>query len=85
MKKSLILALVILVCCMSANAQYQTVKDIPYVSGGNQYAKERCKLDVYYPTDKKDVPVVVWFHGGGLEGGEKYIDPELMNAGYTVV
>ena len=42
MKKSLILALVILVCCMSANAQYQTVKDIPYVSGGNQYAKERC-------------------------------------------
>lgn len=84
-KKIVALAVLVMMVVMSASAQYQTVKDIPYVSGGNQYAEERCKLDVYYPTDKKDVPVVVWFHGGGLEGGEKYIDTELMNAGYTVV
>ena len=74
-KKIIAAAVLVMMVMMSASAQYQTVKDIPYVSGGNQYAKERCKLDVYYPTDKKDVPVVVWFHGGGLEGGEKYIDP----------
>ena len=84
-KKIVALAVLVMMVVMSTSAQYQTVKDIPYVTSGNQYAKERCKLDVYYPTDKKDVPVVVWFHGGGLEGGEKYIDPELMNAGYTVV
>ena len=24
--------------------------------------QERCKLDVYYPTDIQDAPVVVWFH-----------------------
>ena len=28
---------------------------------------------MYYPTDMQDAPVVVWFHGGGIEGGEKHI------------
>ncbi len=85
MRKSAILTLMVLLCSLIANAQYQTVKDISYITSGNQYAQERCKLDVHYPTDKKDVPVVVWFHGGGLEGGGKYIDAELLNAGYVVV
>ena len=49
------------------------------------YALERCKLDVYYPTELKDAPVVVWFHGGGIEGGNKHIDPQLMNSGLVVV
>lgn len=70
---------------IGAMAQYNRVNDIPYTEGGNAYAQERCKLDVYYPTDKKDVPVVVWFHGGGIEGGSKHIDRELQNAGYMVV
>ncbi|MBP5367653.1 MAG: alpha/beta hydrolase [Bacteroidales bacterium] len=83
--KTFLISLIIIAFGLTANAQYQTVKDIPYAPSGNQYAKERCKLDVYYPEKLKDVPVVVWFHGGGLEGGEKYIDAELMNAGYTVV
>ena len=61
------------------------MNDIAYSQEDNAYAKERCKLDVYYPTDKKDVPVVVWFHGGGIEAGEKYIDNELLDAGYTVI
>lgn len=65
--------------------QYKRVNDIPYVTEGNAYATERCKLDVYYPTEMKDVPVVVWFHGGGIEGGSKHIDRELQNAGYTVI
>ena len=83
--KTFLISLIIIAFGLTANAQYQTVKDIPYAPSGNQYAKERCKLDFYYPEKLKDVPVVVWFHGGGLEGGEKYIDAELMNAGYTVV
>lgn len=83
--KTFLISLIIIAFGLTANAQYQTVKDIPYAPSSNQYAKERCKLDVYYPEKLKDVPVVVWFHGGGLEGGEKYIDAELMNAGYTVV
>ena len=35
--------------------------------------KERCKLDLYQPTDKKGFATVVWFHGGGLRGGKKSI------------
>lgn len=85
MKKRILLLAVCWMTLLSTFAQYKRVNDIPYVSEGNAYAKERCKLDVYYPTDKKDVPVVVWFHGGGIEGGNKHIDSELLDAGYTVI
>ena len=85
MKKSILTFSLLLMGIASVFAQYNRVNDIAYSQDGNAYAKERCKLDVYYPTDKKDVPVVVWFHGGGIEAGEKYIDNELLDAGYTVI
>lgn len=85
MKKKVILLSLVFLFVANAFAQYNRENDIPYVTDGNEYAKERCKLDVYYPTDKKDVPVVVWFHGGGIEAGNKHIDNELQNAGYTVI
>lgn len=71
----------------SASNEYKTDKDISYISPNEKdnYRKERCKLDVYYPVNKKDFPVVVWFHGGGLEGGEKGIPNELKNKGIAVV
>lgn len=49
------------------NEAYKTVTDIPYTASDDAYAKERCKLDVYFPTDKKGCKVVVWYHGGGIE------------------
>lgn len=85
MKKKIILLSLFVASVINSFAQYNRVNDIPYISQGDAYANERCKLDVYYPTDKKDVPVVVWFHGGGIEGGNKYIDNELLDAGYTVI
>ena len=75
----------LLLCSSMAMAQYQQVNDILYTESADAYAQERCKLDVYYPTNKKDAPVVVWFHGGGIEGGNKHIDQELRNSGYVVV
>jgi len=68
-----------------AKAQYQQVNDISYTASTDSYAQERCKLDVYYPTNQKEAPVVIWFHGGGIEGGNKYIDQELKNSGLVVV
>jgi len=65
--------------------QYKQENDILYTQSSDPYAQERCKLDVYYPTNQKDVPVVVWFHGGGIEGGNKHIDQELRNSGLVVV
>ena len=74
-----------LLAAWTAGAQsYKTVSDIPY-SQADAYAQERCKLDVYYPTEQKDCPVVVWFHGGGLTGGNKFIPAELQNSGLVVV
>ena len=85
MRKSILTFSLFLMGIVSVFAQYNRVNDIAYSQEDNAYAKERCKLDVYYPTDKKDVPVVVWFHGGGIEAGNKYIDNELLDAGYTVI
>ena len=79
-RKSIILVFVLLLCTTVAWAQqYQQVNDISYTESADAYAQERCKLDVYYPTDQNDVPVVIWFHGGGIEGGSKHIDPQLKN------
>lgn len=80
-----LLLLILLLCTSIARAQYNQVNDISYAASDNSYAQERCKLDVYYPTKQKDAPVVVWFHGGGIEGGNKYIDEELKNSGLVVV
>ncbi len=71
--------------CMIASAQYQLKTGIKYSQENNEYAKERCELDVYYPTAIKDAPVVVWFHGGGLEAGNKEIPKELKESGYVVI
>ena len=66
-------------------AAYGQENDIAYRASSEGYAAERCRLDVYYPVGVKDAPVVVWFHGGGIEGGNKYIDDELRNSGLVVV
>ena len=87
LKITTILALMLLPIISQAQQrqQYQQVNDIPYTASADTYAQERCKLDVYYPTNQKDAPVVVWFHGGGIEGGNKHIDQELKNSGLVVV
>ncbi len=46
---------------------------------------QRCRLDISYPEGKSGCPVVIWFHGGGLTGGERYIPQQLMQKGYVVV
>ena len=49
------------------------------------YAAERCLLDVYYPTDSAGFATIVFFHGGGLEFGEKYVPGEWHDRGVAVV
>ena len=51
----------------------------------DDYIKERCVLDVYYPNNINSFATVVWFHGGGLTGGEKEIPEALKNKGLAVV
>lgn len=76
----------LLCICFCAFAQYKIVENVSYSPDTDSYALERCKLDIYYP-EKTDslLPVVVWFHGGGLTGGEKFIPEELKESGMVVV
>ncbi|MDO5571323.1 MAG: alpha/beta hydrolase [Bacteroidales bacterium] len=68
-------------------SNYTTKTDISYLlsKSDDDYKNERCRLDIYYPTNKKDFKTVVWFHGGGLEVGEKFIPSELKDKGLCVV
>jgi acetyl esterase/lipase len=68
-------------------AGYQTEKNILYRTGDEltEYMQERCRLDVYYPTGVKDFSTVVWFHGGGLKGGNRSVPKGLTEQGIAVV
>lgn len=71
--------------CLGGNRISKT--DIPYSSKEDAYSRERLKLDISYPEVGGDSlrPVIVWFHGGGLTGGEKFIPSRLATGEYIVV
>ena len=48
------------------------------------YTLERCVLDIYLP-ETTDFATVVWFHGGGLKFGNKFIPEGLKKQGIAVV
>lgn len=51
----------------------------------SDYQKERCVLDIYFPTNIDSFSTIVWFHGGGLRAGEKFIPEQLKNKGVAVI
>ena len=72
--------------CLTLNAQsYKQVNDISYTLKTDAYSLQRLKLDVYHPEGTIGRPVIVWFHGGGLEGGNKEIPEELREKDLVVV
>lgn len=68
---------------------YKTEENIFYRADeqapSDEYIAERCKLDVYYPSEIKNFTTVVWFHGGGITGGNKFIPEKLKEKGIAVV
>ncbi len=66
-----------------------THSNIPYYPeekrNADPYLRERCVLDLTYPTTGNGFPTIVWFHGGGLTGGEKFIPGELRGKGSAIV
>ena len=72
--------------CLGEEIKYATTEDIPYRSGKlTDYMRERCRLDVYNPKNKKDFSTVVWFHGGGLKAGKRSVPRALQGKGIAVV
>lgn len=94
MKTRLILAVFILMAAFSASAQqypqdegYNFVQNVSYVSADetDEYRKERCVLDIYYPDTDEGFATLVWFHGGGLTGGSKELLEGFRRQGFAVV
>ena len=66
-----LIILLITACLLSAawaqDANLNIQRDIPYAEPADPLQK----LDVYAPPGAKNLPVVVWIHGGGWETGDK--------------
>lgn len=65
--------------------EYVVRENLSYSNSSDPYAKERCVLDISYDDSAEGRPVIVWFHGGGMTGGSKYIPDDLTGCGYVVV
>lgn len=69
--------------------QYLFESDVPYrnASAGavDDSMAARCVLDVYHPAGATGFATVVWFHGGGLRNGEKFVPSVLKNQGIAVI
>lgn len=85
MKRLSVIAISLLVTLGMWAQSYKQIDDIKYTEKTDDYSQERLKLDVYYPEDVKEAPVVVWFHGGGLEQGQKEIPWKLKEKGMVLV
>ena len=46
--------------------------------------KEQCRLDLYHPVGQTGFATVVWFHGGGLTGGNRSVPSQLKDQGIAV-
>jgi acetyl esterase/lipase len=49
------------------------------------YSAERCRLDVYVPEGFDGFATVVWFHGGGLNSGNRHVPDGFREQGFAVV
>ncbi len=91
MKKLIVLAVFISLVIVTFS-QKKTLKkelNIPYynvsVTKSDNYIAEKCKLDVYYPDSIKGFSTIVWFHGGGLSGGNKELPVQLIQNEVAIV
>lgn len=74
---------------IAQTTEYETKTNISYytaaINKSDQYINERCVLDIYYPKNTKSFATIVWFHGGGLTGGNKEIPEALKNKGFAII
>ncbi len=89
LRKSISFILMLVVVFSFAQTEYQTEINIAYypenIRKTDSYISSQCKLNFYYPTNVKNFPTVIWFHGGGLTGGSNELPKELLNENIAVV
>lgn len=64
---------------------YRYDKEILYKGRADTYTDKMCRLDVAYEEGAENRPVIVWFHSGGLTGGQRHIPETLLRDGAVVV
>lgn len=87
MRRNVILSLLCLFLTLSTWASdYQYKRNIHYrpTPTGQTYTDSMCVLDIAYPKDASNAPVVIWFHGGGLTAGHRELPIELLKEGLVV-
>ncbi len=74
---------------MAQKVDYILKSDIRYysevINKTDAYINERCILDIYYPKNAKGFATIIYFHGGGLTSGNKFIPERLTKQGYAVI
>lgn len=90
--KKIVISIFLLFFSLSLLAQqenYTAISNIKYhqdaLNNSDPYISERCNLDIYYPKNTTSFATIVWFHGGGLTGGQKEIPEALKQKGVAVV
>ncbi len=80
--KQIVLATMMVIAHVSMAAEYFSIsKNVSY-----REQEARCVMDIYHPEDtSKELPVIIWFHGGGLTGGDKFIPEQLKTGEYVIV
>lgn len=89
MKFKIIVFLLCFVFSGTSQQQYEILKNISYYPDSliinDDYKSAQCNLDIYYPKYIKSFATIVWYHGGGLTGGQKEIPKALMDKGFAVI
>lgn len=72
------IVVVLLTLCNASIAGAETyavrvIRDLPYLQGAN-YAHGKDRLDLYLPEGRRNAPVIVWYYGNQLMGGDKTED-----------
>ena len=58
--------------------EWTTSDDIRYLEDETSPTRRKCcLLNVFHPKDQSGTPVLIFFHGGGLSGGDHHGTPEL--------
>ena len=86
MRKTLLIILLIPIFLFSQDIpeiSYGFNQNINYKSG-DDYTNTRCVLDIYFPENSKNFSTIVYFHGGALKRGNKYIPEFLKNKGVAI-
>lgn len=79
----------IMVAARDGGAAYHSIDNVSYIGvnageDNDAYRTARCKLDMYLPGNA-GFATIVFFHGGGLEMGEKFIPEMFKHRGLAVV